>query len=362
MQPNDTRPLVAKTRGDLIEMIHRGAYVIVSSEGEILHAVGNPETWTYLRSCAKPFQALPIVERGAVETFELTPEELAVCTASHSGEPIHLETIRSALAKAGLDEGLLQCGPHLPLETGTAHEMIRRREAPTAIHSNCSGKHAGMLLSAHVAGQPLDTYLEYDHPLQIEIREGIAALAGLAPEEIVVSRDGCGAPVHGLPLWRIAWMYARLAKPDGLAAERAEALRTIRDAMMAAPYLVSGKGRIEVALMSTFAGRLVSKSGALGVYGIGLPELGIGIALKVEDGDATTRSATAIRALRHIAEDELGKTALDRLWEELCPPIRNYRREVVGEVLWIGDGTRSNPPHRTSSLPRRSRDDSTNPR
>lgn len=337
MQPSDTLPIVALTRGDVNELLYRGAYVVVTNRGERVHTYGNPNLVTFLRSSAKPFQALPLVERGAVERFGLVAKELAIATASHSGEPVHLDAVRALLQKAGVPEAALQCGPHLPLEQEAAYMLIRRDLAPSALHSNCSGKHAGMLVAAKVAGEPLETYLEFHHPLQKQILEGVAELAETPPEQIPLARDGCGAPIFAFPLERVALLFAKLANPAGLAPPRADALRTIATAMMAHPYLVAGKGRLDVRLMESCPGKVVVKSGAAGVYGIGLPALGLGIAIKVEDGDALARSAVVIAALRRVAEDHLGTETLEALWSEFCPPPRNLRGEVVGEVRWLGD-------------------------
>lgn len=337
MQPSDTLPVVSLTRGNVNELLYRGAYVVVTHRGERVHAYGNPNLMTFLRSSAKPFQALPLVERGAVERFGLTTREIAITTASHSGEPVHLEAVRTLLQKANVPEAALQCGPHFPLEQEAAYALIRRALAPSAIHSNCSGKHAGMLVAAKVAGEPLETYLEPHHPLQRQILEGIAELAETPPEQIPLARDGCGAPIFAFPLDRVALLFARLANPMALAPQRAEALRTIAAAMMTHPYLVAGKGRLDVRMMESCPGKVVVKSGAAGVYGIGLPMLGLGIAIKVEDGDALARSAVAIEALRRVAGNHLGTETLDALWTEFCPPPRNLRGEIVGEVRWLGD-------------------------
>lgn len=337
MNPSDTRPLVAKTRGTVVEMIHRGTYVVVNTDGDVVHAHGNPDTPSYLRSAAKPFQMTPMVERGGHTAYGLTTRELAVISASHSGEPVHLDTVRSILRKADIPETALKCGPHLPGDEESARVLIRRRMSAQTIHSNCSGKHTGMLVGAKVAGEALDTYLEYDHPLQQQILTTVSELSDTPVVELAISRDGCGAPIFAMPVKRIALMFARLGRPDGLATERAAALTTVRDAIMAAPYLMSGKGRIEVALMEGAGGKVVLKSGALGVFGLGLPELGLGIGLKVEDGDGVTRNATVIQALRHVAEDHLGADLLDGLWARFCPAVYNLRGELVGETKWIGD-------------------------
>jgi L-asparaginase II len=337
MQPSDTLPLVALTRGGVNELLYRGAYVVVTNRGETVHAYGNPHLVTFLRSSAKPFQALPLIERGAASRFGLATSEIAVAAASHSGESVHVETVRALLGKADVPETALQCGAHLPLEQESAYALIRRNALPTAIHSNCSGKHAGMLVAAKTAGEPLDTYLDYDHPLQKRILDGLAGLAETPVTEIPVSRDGCGAPIFALPLERLALLFAKLASPVGMAPERANALRTICSAMMAHPYLVAGRGRLDARLMESRPGKVVVKSGAAGVYGVGLPELGLGIALKVEDGDGVTRCATAIQALRRVAGEHIGHDVLDALWSEFCPVQRNLRGELVGEVRWLGD-------------------------
>ena len=318
-------------------MIHRGTYVVVDTDGEVVHAHGSPDMPSYLRSSAKPFQLTPTIERGAHTAYGLTQRELSVMSASHSGEPVHLDTVRSILRKADIPETALKCGPHLPGDEQSARVLIRRRMVAQTIHSNCSGKHTGMLVGAKVAGEPLDTYLEYDHPLQQQILRTVSEMSDTPVEDIAVSRDGCGAPIFAIPVKRIALMFARLGSPSGLEGARAAALATIRDGIMAAPYLMSGKGRIEVALMEGAPGKIVLKSGALGVFGMGLPELGLGVGLKIEDGDGVTRNAAVIQSLRSVAEDHLGSDFLDSLWQRFCPAVYNLRGELVGETKWIGD-------------------------
>ncbi|MBM3215828.1 asparaginase [Candidatus Poribacteria bacterium] len=335
MIASQTVPVIAVTRGDLAETIHRGAYVAVDSLGRQVVALGDPELRTYLRSSAKPFQALPVVLSGADKRFELSQRELAIAAGSHSGEPIHVDTVRSMLDKAGVPESALRCGPHLPIEQDAAYALIRRSAVASAVHSNCSGKHAGMLLAAQAGGNALDSYLDYGHPVQQAIQQAVSVLADTSVESLELSRDGCGAPIFALSLARTARLFAHLADPSKAPASMARALATVRDAMMAEPYLVAGKARLDVRLMETFPGKVVVKSGAAGVYGMGLPASGIGIAIKIESGDQTARTATAIQVLRAVAPDQFPEPELAALWDEFCPPILNLRGERIGEVRWL---------------------------
>ncbi len=330
MRPTDTTPLIEITRGDIVETIHRGAVAVVDTRGNLRYAAGNPKMVTYLRSTAKPFQLLATIEAGAIEKFNLMPAEVSVMCASHSGEDYHLEAVRRTLHRIGLTEDALQCGPHLPGHGPTQVAMLKRGEEPSAIHSNCSGKHTGMLTLCRIKGFPIDDYLNPTHPAQQLILQTIAAVADMEVGEIGISIDGCGAPVHALPVEKLALIYARLADPSLLPPQRQVALNHIRKAMMAYPRYMSGSGQFPAALMTQFPGRVVTKSGAAGAYGVGLPEHQLGIGLKIEDGLGEPRHAAVLAALNQL--ELLPQEGLDGLWREFCPPVTNYRKQIVGEI------------------------------
>jgi L-asparaginase II len=333
MHPNDTVPLIEITRGAIAETIHRGAVAVVNTRGDLLYAAGNPNLTTYMRSTAKPIQLLPTIEAGALERFDLTQAEVSVMCASHNGEDFHLQTVRGILQKIGLSEAALQCGPHLPGHAPTQRAMIQRGEEPVPIHSNCSGKHTGMLTLCQIKGFPVESYLSPAHPVQQLILNTIAEVADMNRNEIGLSIDGCGVPTFALPIQKIGLLFARLAEPSRLSPERQTALNRIREAMTAYPEYMSGSGRFCAAIMRQFPGSIVLKSGAAGAYGIGLSGRGLGIGLKIEDGLAEPRYATALAALKQLGV--LPAEGLDALWKQFCPPVRNFRNEIVGEIRSI---------------------------
>lgn len=327
---NRAQVLVEVTRGPLVENRHRGHVAIVDWQGKLLYSAGDPYHITYWRSSAKPVQALPVVESGAVDRYAITPKELALFCASHNGETIHTEAVLGIFAKIGLDPALLQCGVHMPYHAATAQGMLAAGEKPTSLHSNCSGKHSGMLTLAAYLGADPSNYLDLDHPVQQLILDYIAALTGFPREKIAIGIDGCGVPVHGLPLYNMSLAYARLARPEGLKAERAAACRRVTAAMMAHPEMVGGSDRFCTELMGATKGRLVGKAGAAGVYSVGIIDEGIGITVKCEDGAGRGRDPVVVEILRQLGY--LDKEQLQLLEKYHRPQNINHRKENCGEV------------------------------
>lgn len=323
-------PLLRVDRGGAQESVHRGSVVVADRSGRVRYAAGDPDLPLYLRSAAKPLQAIPLVESGGADALGLTAGELAVICGSHSGEPVHLEAVRAVLAKAGLGEAALRCGAHPPLDAGQAAALVREERRPSAIHNNCSGKHAGMLAACRTRGWPVETYRELDHPLQREIAGVVGACCGLAPEEIPRAVDGCGVPTFHVAVRDLARAFACLADPSGLGDRRAEAARRITRAMAACPLLVSGTGRLCHVLMSALGDRLFCKTGAEATFGIGLPGQGWGIGIKIEDGNSRGMGAAAVEALRQLGL--LGPAELDVLSAQHRPVVRNHEGRAVGEI------------------------------
>lgn len=337
-------PLVEITRGPLVETIHRGALAVVDAAGNLLYRAGDPRgKVAYWRSAAKPFQAMPVVYSGAADRWGFAPADLALFAASHNGEPAHTGRVQAVLERIGLGPGHLRCGAHLPYDPETAQAVQRAGQPPSSLHSNCSGKHAGMLaLALHLGADPAG-YLEPEHPVQREILANVARCAGLAPEAIALGVDGCGVPCFGLSVYHMALAYARLADPDALAEPYRGAALRVRDAMTAHPYMVAGKKRLCTDLMALGGGRLVAKSGASGIYCVGLlpgavralPALagargGVGLALKMEDGGALgSREIAVLEALRQLGVLDQG--ALGALVEYARPVVRNVAGRAVGE-------------------------------
>ena len=339
-------PLLELTRGRVIESIHLGAIAVVDSQGALLHSYGDPHTVAFLRSSAKPFQALPFVERLGVEHFGFTPKELALACASHVTAQIHLDAVRGLQAKIGIRESDLQCGAHLPGDPAMLKFVIKNDITPTANFNNCSGKHTAMLAHAKMRGLPLDTYLSPDHPVQRDILACFAEMSGLSRERIALGADGCSAPNFAAPLFNAALAMARLCDPRDLGEARAAACRKITSAMTSHPEMISGPGEFDCELMKAGGGRLLTKRGAEGfqITGI-LPgvigERGLGIAFKVMDGDpsrmndklefsARVRPAVTLEILRQLgALDAAQLNELSAFGPSL--PIKNHRGLVTGE-------------------------------
>jgi L-asparaginase II len=330
-------PIYTLTRGNYVESLHYGAIAVVNTKGELVASHGDPHGASFLRSTAKPFQALPFIEAGGAEYFDLTPREIALICASHSGTDEHVRVVEGIQAKVGITEANLKCGTHPPMHKETAEAMRRRGEEPTPNRDNCSGKHTGMLAHAQLKGASLEDYLEFDHPVQQSILNAFTEMCGVDPENVELGIDGCSAPNFSIPFYNAAWGWARLADPAGLAPERAAACRKITADMMAHPDMVGGPGRFDTILMETTRGRIVVKSGAEGYMGMAIMPGGIGadsptlgIAMKISDGDGRGRARPAVsleilRQLGALSPDEL------KALEEFGPSgeIRNRRGDLV---------------------------------
>ncbi len=326
-------PLARVVRGELAECVHLGAVAVADPRGTLQASAGAPELVTYLRSAAKPFQALVVVESGAADAFGFGPRELAVIAGSHSGEPAHVAVVRDVLGRIGLGEDALQCGARAPLAGAAARALAAAGQPPLAIHNSCSGKHAGMLAVCVHRGWPIDRYLDAAHPLQHLNRAAIANLAGLQPDAVGVGVDGCGVPTFAVSLRAMARLYARLASPSGLRTPRAAALERVRDAMRAHPFLVGGTRRLDTELPLAAGEALVVKGGADGVRCAGLVGGELGVALKVIDGAARAVDPSFLAALQQLGW--IDDRVLEALAYHARTPIRNSRDEVVGEIQGV---------------------------
>jgi L-asparaginase II len=312
-------PLAAVRRGELVESVHRGRLAVYDPEGIVLEAFGDPEAYVYLRSSAKPFQALPLVLSGTADAFGLTDEELAVACASHNAEEFHLAAVRSILEKAGLSEDDLQSGTHPPMYGPEAEKMVRRGDDPRPIHSNCSGKHAGMLAVCVHEGYETLSYRDPGHPLQRRILGLVADVCGLEEDEILLASDNCGVPAFALPLRRFATGLARIATGEELPDELVEAALHVRNAMRAYPFMVAGTERLDTELMERT--HLLVKGGAEAVLAVGNPE-GWGLVLKISDGSQRAVRPAALAALGHMGV-EVG---------DADSVVRGLHGETVGEI------------------------------
>ncbi|HLR52888.1 MAG TPA: asparaginase [Candidatus Avamphibacillus sp.] len=327
-----TKP-VRVYRGDFIESTHNVHIAIVTAKGDLVAYYGDANRLTFARSSMKPFQAVPVVESEAMETYGITEKELSLFCASHSGEPFHRKSVAEVLGKLNLKEEHLQCGTHVPRDMDSYRKLIKKGGELTPLYSNCSGKHSGMLVGCRKQKFAIDTYREVEHPYQQQIIDVISDVSEYPREEIATSVDGCGVPVHRIPLYNLAIGFARLASPadwsDGKE-ERKAALTRIRDAMTEYPEMVAGTKRFDTELMKAFEGRIVAKGGAEGVHCFGDKDTGIGVAIKVEDGNARATNVSAMNVLKQL---HLGD---ESIWNELKDyseaPVLNARDEKIGAV------------------------------
>lgn len=342
------QPIFEVTRGRIVESVHYGSIAIVDSHGKIIASYGDPKTVAFLRSSAKAFQALPFVERGGVERFRFTQKELALSCASHEGSRLHVETVSALQEKIGITEADLQCGTHMPGDVDELKSLIVHDRQPTANHNNCSGKHTAMLAHAKMRGLPLDNYLDTHHPVQKDILATFAEMCQLPSKEVELGTDGCSAPNFAVPLYNAALAFARLCDPRDLSEARAAACRKITAAMTAHPEMVSGYGEFDEQLMKMSQGKIVCKRGAEGYQIVGLlpgvlkPDApGIGIAMKISDGDASrlgkglestnrVRPAVTLETLRQLGVlSSKQEQALAGFGPEKA--ITNHREIVTGQ-------------------------------
>ena len=322
--------LVEVTRGKIVESQHRGVIVVVEPSGKVLKHVGDYDLITSTRSTIKPIQAIPFVTTGAADHFNTSERELAVVCASHEGEPIHTETVGGMLARAGLDESALRCGPQVPYNIETAKQLEARGEQASQLHNNCSGKHAGMLMTAVFRGLSLDDYLSLEHPIQKEIIAQLSRFADLDEDRLTHAIDGCSAPTFAVPLRSLAQAFARLVGTSD------EVARRITSAMIDHPEMVGGtKGRFDTDLLRAAHGKLICKIGAEASYAIGVlpcdryPQ-GLGIALKIEDGSYRGLGPAVVETL--IQLEVLDPAEAKQLESYHQPKIDNRRGLIVGEI------------------------------
>lgn len=322
--------LVKIKRGEFVESVHRGSVAVADTSGNLVAWAGDPEIYTFMRSSAKPIQALAVVETGAYDAYGLDERELAITSASHSSEAFHVETVLAILRKLGVSESRLQCGTHLPTHGPSADELIRQGRQPTPVHCNCSGKHAGMLAVAKRMGWTLEGYWQAEHPVQRLCLANVASVSGYPAAKIGVAKDGCGVTVFALPLRHMAQAFARMANPDdppsGFSPERVRAASLIIRAMREHPEMVGGTGRLCTELMRKAP--LVAKSGAEGVYCVGVPGRSLGVALKIEDGNSRAVGPAILRALEGLGL--LDPEAAAALEPFRRPVGLNHRGETIG--------------------------------
>jgi len=320
-------------RGETVESIHRGHMIVIDGKDNTIASIGDPSTVTFFRSACKAFQAIPCITSGAADAFGFTEDEIALAVASHSGERIHVEIAARMLAKAGLSESDLKCGSHLPFNEPASHALIASGAKPSQLHNNCSGKHAAMLACAKHIDADIKTYNSSDNRIQKRILKCISDFTEVPEDQIATGIDGCAAPNFALPVAAMAKSFVNLISPSTLPEPTREACSRIVSAMIKYPELIGGSERLDTILMRATPGKIISKVGADGVWLCGvLPSekwpTGLGIALKIEDGDDhRARPVVAVEILRQLGV--LGDIDLP----DLSPmPIKNRRGDVVGRI------------------------------
>ena len=306
-KPTTSNPVLVETRrGDAVESFHRGALAVVDTDGALLASLGDIERPIFPRSAVKALQALPLVASGAADAFGLPDEALAMACASHGGEPAHTQRVSATLAGAGLDAAALECGAHWPAHEATLRAMVRVGASISALHNNCSGKHAGFLCLGCVLDDGADPrgflrdYINPEHPVMRVVTAALQATTGVDPAHAPRGIDGCSIPTYGIPLRRLALAFARFGSGVGLSAEHALAARRLRQAVARAPFFVAGSERFDTRVMERLGERVFCKAGAEGVYCASFPERGLGIALKIDDGGYARAAGVAMAAIIEV--------------------------------------------------------------
>ncbi len=335
MRADERFALVAISyRGKAADNWHFGAAAVATPAGDLVAGLGDPGLGAFLRSAAKPFQALPLVTGGGVERWQLEAADLALVCGSHAGRDEHVERARALLERGGFTPADLACGAHPPFDEAAAEALRRRGEAPGPLHNNCSGKHAGMLLTCRLLGLPTAGYLAPGHPLQQRLTAELLAFTGLEPARIGTGVDGCGAPTYRLPLAATARGYAALADPRAapLDGERRAAATRLVEAMTSEPAMVAGSGRFTTSLMEVTGGRVLGKEGAAGFYAAAVRgPAALGLALKIADGSESCRDGVVLDLLRQVGA--LSGDELSRLSGFHRRSLRNWSGQEVGELV-----------------------------
>jgi L-asparaginase II len=331
--------LVQALRGGIVESHHRGAIAVIDADGAVHTAVGDIDRPIFPRSAVKVLQALPLVAGGAAERYGLTDAELALACASHGGQPEHAATAAAMLAKAGVDAMALECGTHWPYHDASIKAMAAAGDKPSALHNNCSGKHSGFvcvgcLMAAERGADArafLRGYVTPEHPVMQEVTAALQAATGHDLARTARGTDGCSIPTYAIPLRKLAHAFARVATGVGLSPGHARAARRLREAVAAAPFMVAGSGRFDTRVMEALGLRVFCKVGAEGVHCAALPELGLGVAIKMDDGNTARAVEVAMAAVLQRLLAPAG--AAGALLAELADlPLRNWNGIEVGRL------------------------------
>lgn len=325
-----TKELVHVYRGNIIESKHYGTIVVVDHLGNIIGQVGDSQREIFARSSMKLFQIIPAIEAGIIEKYNLAAKDISLFCASHSGEEFHTETVKANLAKADLQINALKCGIHPPRHVKTYENMLTEHKEFSSIHNNCSGKHTGMLLTAKALYEEVTNYYELNHPVQQRILHTISDICEYPIEKIHLGVDGCGVPVHCLPMYNIALGYANLVANLKYDTQRTKAIQTMVQSIIKAPEMIGGTNRFCSDLVRVCNGKLIAKAGAEGVYCIGHIDKKLGIAIKIDDGNSRASYPVAMEVLKQL--DLITADEYNALIEYALPNVFNARNEIVGKL------------------------------
>lgn len=317
-------------RGPIVESTHYGHVAVADKHGKLLAYAGNPNRVTFMRSAAKPVQAVNVLLSGADKTFHFTSKELAIMCASHYGEDFHRDVIFSMLSKMNLTQDALLCGSPYSISDAYHATQLLENRIPQPFNSDCSGKHCGFLSVCKVKGYPLDSYNTPEHPMQKEILSLLSTFAGADPQTVPIGCDGCSVPVHGFSIAQMATLYARFADPSEMPKQYIEPCEILFQAMNDHPEMIAGTDGFCTALIKHTNGRLVGKMGAEAIYCVGIKEKGLGIAVKIEDGSLRAVPPVVLSVLDQL--DLLSDTEKEALSSFLRPPVKNVPGEKIGEI------------------------------
>ncbi|MCQ4159698.1 asparaginase [Roseomonas sp. GC11] len=326
--------LVEVTRGGRVESAHRGAFAVADAAGGIVLSAGDIDRAIFPRSAVKVIQALPLVESGAADRFGLDDEALAMACASHNGEARHAGVAARTLARLGRDAASLECGAHWPMLPAATQALARAGQEPSALHNNCSGKHAGFVCLACGLDEDPRGYVRPEHAVQRAVKAALEEVTGHPLAEGSHGIDGCSIPTYAVPLRALARGFARIATGEGMPATRAQAARRLREAVARHPFMVAGTGRFDTLAMAALGLRAFTKTGAEGVFCAALPELGLGVAIKCDDGASRAAEVVMATLLRRLLPmNEAEAQAIDAL---AAPVLRNWNGIEVGRLRAAG--------------------------
>ncbi|MFZ5354314.1 MAG: asparaginase [Bacillota bacterium] len=322
--------LVNVFRGEKVENIHRGDVVAVNRKGEIIAAAGNPYKVTFMRSCAKPIQAFSVLESGAADLYGFDDKEIAVMCSSHYAEDFHVKAVEDILKKIGLSEDRLNCGATYSLNEKVTEQLIKSGKTRRRIYNNCSGKHAGMLALAVKEGIDIQDYDAFHNKVQQIMLRNTAYFCGIEADKIGIGIDGCGTPVYEMPIYNMAMAFSKIAKPEGLPEKKAYIIDRIAAAMNKHPEMIAGTGGFCTELMRNTGGRMIAKLGAAAVYCVGIRDLGIGIAVKIESGAADVLSTVVLETLKQL--EYVNAAELEKLKEFHYKNNLNTQNKIIGQI------------------------------